>query len=129
MATPDAKPPVAPVVLLVEDQPLLRELLGQELKASCTLDVAGSVSEAEQRLAARRYDVIVCDHTLPGEQGLDFLIRISEKLPATKRILMTGYANPEFIAKSIELAALSSCLVKPLRASDIAKAIQAALAS
>ena len=24
---------------------------------------------------ARRYDVIVCDHMLPGEQGLDFLIR------------------------------------------------------
>lgn len=116
-----------PVVLLVEDQPLLRDLLGRELKESCTLFVAGSVAEAEQRLAARRYDAIVCDHTLPGEQGLDFLVRVSATFPATKRILMTGYANPEFIAKSVERADLSACLVKPLRASEIAAAIRAAL--
>jgi hypothetical protein len=35
-----------PVVLLVEDLPLLRDLLDQELEESCTLFVAGSVAAA-----------------------------------------------------------------------------------
>jgi DNA-binding NarL/FixJ family response regulator len=66
---------------------------------------------------------------LPGEQGLDFLTRVMEMMPSTKRILMTGYTSPEFISRSLAIAGLSACLVKPVRASQIAEAIKAALAS
>ena len=66
---------------------------------------------------------------LPGEQGLDFLSRVMEMMPSTKRILMTGYTNPEFISRSTAIAGLSACLVKPLRASDIAAAVKAAIAA
>jgi DNA-binding NarL/FixJ family response regulator len=66
---------------------------------------------------------------LPGEQGLDFLMRVAELVPSTKRILMTGYTNPEFIARSMAIAGLSSCLVKPIKASQVADAIKAALSS
>jgi response regulator RpfG family c-di-GMP phosphodiesterase len=127
---PEAQPaPKAlPVVMLVDDEPLLLESLGEELKESCRLYTATSAADAELRLAARRYDVIVCDHMLPGEQGLDFLMRVMEMVPSTRRILMTGYTNPEFISRSTNLAGLSACLIKPLRASDIAAAVRAALA-
>jgi DNA-binding NarL/FixJ family response regulator len=64
---------------------------------------------------------------LPGEQGLDFLMRVAEMVPSTKRILMTGYTNPEFVTRSMAIAGLSACLVKPLKASQIADAINAAL--
>jgi two-component system response regulator HupR/HoxA len=128
MAEQAAKKSAIPVVLLVDDEPLLLETIGQELKGICKLYTAGSAAEAELRLAARRYDVIVCDHMLPGEQGLDFLSRAAELMPSTKRILITGYTSPEFISRSIAIAGLSACLVKPLRASEIAGAILAALA-
>jgi len=118
-----------PVVLLVDDEPLLLDSLGQELKGSYRLYTAASAAEADLRLAARSYDVIVCDHMLPGEQGLDFLSRVMEMLPSTKRILMTGYTSPEFISRSIAIAGLSACLVKPVRASQIAAAIKAALSA
>ena len=55
------------------------------------------------------------------------LMRMAELVPSTKRILMTGYTNPEFIARSMAIAGLSSCLVKPLKASQVADAIKAAL--
>jgi len=64
---------------------------------------------------------------LPGEQGLDFLSRAMEMIPSTKRILMTGYTSPEFISRSMAIAGLSACLVKPVRASQIAAAIRNAL--
>jgi hypothetical protein len=40
---------------------------------------------------------------------------------------MTGYTNPEFMSRSTAIAGLSACLVKPVRTSEIAKAVKAAL--
>ena len=128
MAGAQPDPKMLPVVLLIDDEPLLLESLGEELKESCRLYTATSAAEAELRLAARRYDVIVCDHMLPGEQGLDFLMRAMEMVPSTRRILITGYTNPEFISRSTSLAGLSACLIKPVRASEVAAAVTAALA-
>ena len=129
MADPIPRQPAVPVVLLVDDEAQLLDSLGQELQETCKVFTASSAADADLRLAARRYDVIVCDHMLPGEQGLDFLSRTMEMMPSTKRILMTGYTSPEFISRSIVIAGLSACLVKPVRASEIAAAIKAALAS
>jgi DNA-binding NarL/FixJ family response regulator len=125
----EPKPDGFPTVMLVDDEPLLLDSLGQELRESCRLYTAGSAADGEILLAARRYDVIICDHMLPGEQGLDFLMRVAELVPSTKRILVTGYTNPEFIARSMAIAGLSSCLVKPVKASQVADAIKAALSS
>jgi DNA-binding NtrC family response regulator len=116
-------------VLLVDDEPLLLDSLGQELAKVFRVFTAASASDADTKLAARHYDVIICDHMLPGEQGLDFLSRAMEMMPSTKRILMTGYTSPEFISRSTTIAGLSACLVKPLRASDVSAAVRAALAS
>jgi CheY-like chemotaxis protein len=123
------RPPGLPVVLLVDDEALILDSLGQQLQDSCKLYTATSAAEAELRLAARHYDVIVCDHMLPGEQGLDFLSRTRDMMPSTKRILMTGYTSPEFLSRSMVIAGLSACLLKPVRASDIVAAIKTALAS
>jgi DNA-binding NarL/FixJ family response regulator len=129
MAELGTKPRPLPSVLLVDDEALLLDSLAQELQGTCRITTAASAAEADLRLAARHYDVIVCDHMLPGEQGLDFLGRTLELMPSTKRILVTGYTSPEFITRSIAIAGLSACLVKPVRASEIAAAIKAALAS
>jgi DNA-binding NarL/FixJ family response regulator len=121
--------PGLPVVLLVDDEALILDSLEQVLRDSCKVYTAGSAAEAELRLAARHFDVIVCDHMLPGEQGLDFLSRAMEMVPSTKRILVTGYTSPEFVSRSMAIAGLSACLVKPVRASEIAEAIKAAVGS
>ena len=116
-----------PAVLLVDDEPLLLDMIAQELRQSFDLHTASSAAEAAKQVAARRFDVVVCDHMLPGEQGLDFLTRLMEECPSTRRILMTGYTNIEFISRSMLIGGLSACLVKPLRAAEIARAIEEAL--
>lgn len=129
MAEEGAKPKGLPVVLVVDDEPLLLEAIRLELEGVCELHTADSAAEADKSVSERRYDVIVCDHMLPGEQGLEFLGRMVEMFPSTKRILMTGYTNPEFISRSSVIAGLSKCLVKPLRPTEVARAIKDALAS
>ena len=129
MTDPGPPPKRLPVVLLVDDEPLVLESIGWELRESCEVHTATSAAEADLRIAERTFDAIVCDHMLDGEQGIDFLVRMQEQIPATRRILMTGYMNAEFIARSTAIAGLSVCLVKPLKTAEIARAIRAALAS
>ena len=118
-----------PAVLLVDDEPLLLDSLAQELKDTCRITTATSAADADLKLAARRYDVIVCDHRLPGEQGLDSPRRALGLKPSTRRAFLKGCTSREFIGKSVAIAGLSACLVKPVRASEIAAAIKAAMAS
>jgi DNA-binding NtrC family response regulator len=127
MMTTEAKTATRPVVLLVDDEPALLDSLRQGLKGEFDLDFAASAEEAELMMATRNYDVVVSDHLMSGEEGLQFLIRAGQRKPATQRILLTGYMNPELISRSVAVANLSACLVKPVHAMDLAQAIRTAL--
>src|ERR1700722_14299397 len=129
MAQDDPKPDGLPVVLLVDDEAMVLNLIARDLQGKYDVYLAASAEEASLHLASQKIDLIVCDHLMSGEQGLDFLMRVMEKSPSTRRILMTGYTSPEFIARSTALAGLSACLVKPMKSSDVVSAIRAALAS
>ena len=44
--------------------------------------------------------------------------------PETRRILLTGFINPELFASGPDDALLSACLLKPVRPTELAKAIE-----
>jgi DNA-binding NarL/FixJ family response regulator len=114
-------------VLLVDDEPAFLDAMAQGMAGEFEVVTAASAAEAVSRMAMRKYAVVICDHILPGEAGLDFLIRMRERHPETRRILLTGYINPELLSRSIAVAGLSACLLKPVRASELAKAVREAL--
>jgi DNA-binding NtrC family response regulator len=120
-----AKP--RPKVLLIDDELPLLDALSLGLKNDFEVEIASSAEEAALLETTRQYDVVVCDQMLPGEQGLEFLIRSSERQPGARRIMMTGYINPELLSRSVSLAKLSACLIKPVGAKDLTQAIRAAL--
>jgi CheY-like chemotaxis protein len=120
-------PSSRPVVLLVDDEPEVRVVLELGLRPHFEVESARSASEAEMMLATRHYDVVVCDHLMPEEEGLPFLTRARNQFPHVRRILLTGYVNPELLSRSTTLAGLSGCLTKPVRAADLAVAINQAL--
>jgi DNA-binding NarL/FixJ family response regulator len=129
MASPasTATKPGRPVVLLVDDERQLLDALCEGLKSEFALETAASAEEAGLMMASSSYDVLICDHMLPGEAGLEFLIRMSERYPRTQRILLTGYMNPELISRSVALARLSACLLKPVPIEALAAAVRTAL--
>ena len=114
-------------VLLVDDEPAFLDAMAQGMAGEFEVVTAASAAEAVSRMAMRKYAVVICDHILPGEAGLDFLIRMRERHPETRRILLTGYINPELLSRSIAVAGLSACLLKPVRASELAKTVREAL--
>ena len=63
------------LILAVDDEEplcvLTKEFL--EISGALEVDIAGSVSEARVAIAQRRYDAIVSDYQMPGEDGIQFL--------------------------------------------------------
>lgn len=116
-----------PVVLLVDDEASIRDVLELGLKEHCDVEGARSAAEAEMMLATRSYDVVVCDHLMPDEEGLAFLTRARQQFPTVQRILMTGYINPELLSRSTSVAGLSGCLMKPLSVNTLIEAIRLAM--
>lgn len=124
---PAYPPPARPVVLLVDDEAEIRKVLELGLQEYFDVESASSANEAEMMLATRSYDVVVCDHLMPGEEGLAFLARARANFPQVQRILLTGYMNPDLLSRSTSVAGLSGCLMKPVNTSELVAAIRLAL--
>ncbi|MBS0631112.1 MAG: response regulator [Verrucomicrobia bacterium] len=119
--------PERPSVLLVEDEAPLRQVMQLGLAPQFDVETAASAEQAEKLMATRSYDVVVSDHLMHHTTGLDFLRLAKERHPGTMRIMITGYTNPELISRSVSLAGLAACLVKPIPSEELARVIWAAL--
>jgi DNA-binding response OmpR family regulator len=73
-------------VLIVEDEPHIRDLLHEYLTGDgYTTDLAGTISEARERIRSSPPSLIVLDLMLPGQSGWDFLSE-RQSDPALARI-------------------------------------------
>jgi DNA-binding NtrC family response regulator len=126
MSAPEEKP--KPTVLMVDDESYILDLMREGLGRDFEIETAASAEEASLLTGTRKYDVIVCDQIMPGENGLQFLMRLAEMQPTARLIMMTGYINPELLSRAMVLAGLSACLLKPVQVAEVKNAINAALA-
>lgn len=104
------------VILIVEDDPLSREL------AQETLDGAGyTVLSAEhgrgllERVKLERPDLILMDLQLPGINGLTLVrqLKADDETRQIPVVMTTAFAQPEPYAKALE-AGCAAYLTKPL---------------
>jgi response regulator RpfG family c-di-GMP phosphodiesterase len=112
-------------ILLVDDEPALRELLRATFEgADVTVDEAASGAEAEARVRRRRPDVIVLDLRMPGMSGAE----LSERLKADERtrtipiVLLTG-ADPEE-ARRAQRAGAQALVRKPFSPLDLLTVVE-----
>ncbi|MGY4527125.1 response regulator [Pseudomonas sp. UBA4617] len=86
-------PAVYPTILLVEDEPILRELLTcalQELGAS--VFAVGTAEEGRRLSLQQAFSLLLTDVRTPGPlNGLALAQEIRERQPATRIIVMSGY--------------------------------------
>jgi DNA-binding NtrC family response regulator len=106
-------------VLVVDDEPDLRDLLAEELaeqghEVACAADGAEALSMTAEVV----YDVVLTDVRLPKVDGLTLLRRIRERAPATDTIVMTGYANIPAAVAILKEGAFDY-LTKPVRIDEL----------
>jgi DNA-binding response OmpR family regulator len=79
-------------ILLVEDEPEIRAVLGEVLRSKCyAVDFAGTVREAQICLASLTYDLVITDWKLPDGDGRLVADWASEL--GAKTVVMSGYLS------------------------------------
>jgi CheY-like chemotaxis protein len=108
-----------PRVLVVDDEVLIGRVLARALGQFADVDVAHSGAEAvakvsERRAAGQRFDLVICDVTMPEMCGPDVHARVKEFDPETARafVFVTGGASPELLARMHATGV--RCMQKPL---------------
>ncbi len=114
-------------VLMVDDEPEILKVMLLGLQEHFDVETATSTREAEMMLATKSYDVVVCDHLMPDEEGMTFLVRARTQFPKTQRILVTGYINPELLSRSTGVAGLAGVLMKPVNTAELIHTIRLAV--
>jgi len=128
--TIDAAPEAGLGVLVVDDEPMVREQIALALRrrghAVC---IAASVAEATAMVAEQDdIGVVVTDIRMPEEDGLSLARRLAGAPEAQRPevVLVTGHATIEDAASAVRIG-VSDFLRKPLRAMELAAAVGAAM--
>ena len=93
-------------VLIVDDEPGICFLVGDELSASgfhchCTSDP----EDARYLLETERYDLVISDISMPRISGLDLLLFVRNRRPDCNVILTTGLSTRDYLAQALILGA------------------------
>ena len=95
-AAPKGKPKLSGSVLVVDDEDMILEFMG-DLLGGWGLEVTLKASsvEAKHAFAAepQRYDLVITDYTMPRVTGLELARQIHGIRPGTPVILYTGYGE------------------------------------
>lgn len=121
--------PGHPKVLIVEDDRLLRMDLALVLgREGLALDVASSAEEAYGFLSCGRYDLVLTDVKLPGDDGLHVLRAAKDADPSTKVLLVTG-SHSAVSPDEIVVHGAESLILKPFTLAELVDTVRALLPS
>jgi DNA-binding NarL/FixJ family response regulator len=96
---------------------------------SCIVKTAATVGEASAFLEQGDISLIIVDEELMECDGVDFLVEVRGRFPATCRALVTGNDGIPFIRGAIERAGLCFLLSKPWSPSSLKKTVREILSS
>jgi CheY-like chemotaxis protein len=129
-ALPAPRPPARARVLLVDDEPLVLDFFRTVVESKHDAVALGNAEDALRLLEDdRRFDLIVCDFTMPGMSGPEFKRRTAEMDPdlAQRFIFCTGGALTED-AQLISRTNKEVLLFKPIKPDKLLFAIDKRIA-
>jgi CheY-like chemotaxis protein len=111
-------------ILIVDDEPAIRDSYRRVLRSHYEVDVADSSEAAMKLIQDARYDVILCDVIMPGDDGVSLAKLLADKHPEQARGLMfctggvleptqerflSGWSNG-YLRKPLSAQELTDCL-------------------
>lgn len=116
-------------ILLVDDQPLVRQGMKYIIGAQPDLEVAGEAGSGPDavKVALERHpQLILMDVQMPEFNGIEATRRILEKLPDCKIVILTTFDTEEYVLEGIRAGAIGY-LLKDTEPEELLTAIRAAL--
>ena len=116
-----------PKILVVDDDPRLRDLLRRYLGENGFNVFVAENGQAMNRLWMReRFDALILDLMMPGEDGLAILKRIRASKDTTPVIMLTARGEEEDRVQGLKLGA-DDYIVKPFSIRELLARIEAVL--
>jgi response regulator RpfG family c-di-GMP phosphodiesterase len=116
-------------IICIEDEPEVLESILRDLEIFedyFKIEAAQSVNEArglvQLMLAAGVSPALfVCDHLMPGETGVDYLVQLSKDRATSKaaRMLLTGQAGLPDTVRAVNEGGLDFYLAKPWKSHEL----------
>ncbi len=104
--------------LVVDDDPGMRHLMWMILRrAGWSVTTASNTREAQARLERESYSLLVTDHDMPRETGLEFVTRVRNGAAGGAQrtiptIMVSANSDPEHVSR-VDDAGIAALLQKP----------------
>ena len=112
------------ILFLDDEAPILKtyqRLIRQfEVKAF----YAQNTEQARIILGSQKIDLIISDYRLEQETGLEFLTKMRQEFKNTPMIILSGYAEENFIKEAISSNTIQEYLLKPISLHEFKNLIQ-----
>ncbi len=120
----------APHILVVEDEPEMRQVLADMLvRPGWEVTPAADGVEALELLAARRPDVVLTDLNMPRMDGMELLQRINEEYPGLPVVVLTAYGSVPGAVEAMRCGAFDFLSKPPPGPRQLREVIRRALAA
>lgn len=92
-------------ILVVDDQPILREVLGEILEeAGHDVRLAADGGEALRKMSCGHYDVLLTDVVMPGIDGIELIGEVRRRYPWMRVIAMSAGSGNFSNTNCLEIA-------------------------
>ena len=119
--------PVRPTILVVDDEPSIREFLQIMLKREkMIVEIAENGAIAWQKIQNQDFDLVISDIQMPEMTGIELLTNIKTKDPNALVLMITAFGSTETAVEAMKLGAFDY-LTKPFKLDDVKVRIQKAL--
>ncbi len=113
-----------PLVLVVDDEPFIRQMIRIALRRQFDIVEAGSAEEAlaiiDKSPALR---AVVSDARMPGAGGIELMMEVQRRFPTIRRLLVSGYTC-ENADRLLREGIIDKFLEKPLDVREISSALR-----
>lgn len=114
-------------VLVIDDESSVADALKLILSdGGYDVGVGLTGEDGLEKLANRRFDLVITDVRMPGMSGLDVLRHLRRSHPGVLAIVITAHYIPELAAESLSLGAVA-VLPKPFSPTDLLLVVRTAL--
>jgi DNA-binding NtrC family response regulator len=113
-------------VMVLDDEAIVCERLKEHFeRIGISVEIFTESRKALDRLAQKRFDVVVTDLRMQPPDGLDVMHFVRQQRQGTQVIVITGYSSIE-AAREAEYSGVFGFIDKPFRMETLAKLVKKA---
>lgn len=113
-------------VLIVDDEPEIREILCDLLSFDYSCAAVPSAEEALELLSTEKFDLVISDITMSGMSGLEMIPHVFSISPETVVLMISGMQTIESAIEALRLGAFDY-IMKPFDLRQVEAAVKRAL--